>query len=644
MPTRAPYGTWRSPLTAGRLATAGRRVGDVVLDGSAVFWGETRPTEAGRVTIMRRTADGTITEILPTSMNARSRVHEYGGGAFCVADGSVYFSNFADQRLYRLVPGGGAAPLTAERNWRYADCIVDRRHRRLIGVREDHADTGEPQNEVVAIDFATGDVTVLATGRDFYSNPRLNPAGDRLCWLEWDHPNMPWDGTTMCCAAVDPDGLLDVPNVIAGGTEESVYGPQWSPTGVLHFASDRTGWWNIYRLRGGAIENLWPLEAEFAVPHWNFGTAMFGFDGEDIVCIFGQPGAWRLARIPTAGGQPHTFDLRYSELGNVRVSDGRALLVAASPTESPSLIEVSLATGETIVLRQPSELTIAPALVSLPEAITFPTDGSTAHGFYYAPHNLEFAGPSDERPPLIVVSHGGPTSSATTAFSPQIQYWTSRGFAVLDVNYSGSTGYGRAYRTRLNGAWGVRDVADCINGAQYLVARGDVDGERLVIRGGSAGGYTTLCALAFHDVFRAGASHYGIGDLEALARDTHKFEARYLDRLVGPYPERRDLYIARSPIHHLDKLSCPIIFFQGLEDRVVPPAQAEAMVAALRTKGIPVAYVPFEGEQHGFRRAENIQRALEAELYFYGRILGFVPADDLSPVPIDNLSSQTAQF
>ena len=278
------------------------------------------------------------------------------------------------------------------------------------------------------------------------------------------------------------------------------------------------------------------------------------------------------------------FDLPYSELGSVRVGNGRALLIAASPSEPPALIEISLSTGETTVLRQPSELAIAPALVSLPEAVSFPTDGGMAYGFYDAPHNPDFVGPSDERPPLIVISHGGPTSNASTAFSTQIQFWTSRGFAVLDVNYGGSTGYGRAYRARLNGAWGIRDVADCVSGALYLAARGDVDGKRLVIRGGSAGGYTTLCALAFHDVFRAGASHYGIGDLEALAKDTHKFEARYLDRLVGPYPERRDLYIARSPIHHVDKLSCPIIFFQGLEDRVVPPAQAETMVAALVPK------------------------------------------------------------
>ena len=448
---------------------------------------------------------------------------------------------------------------------------------------------------------------------------------------------MPWDGTTLCGATIAPDGQLATLTLIAGGPEKSIYGPQWSPEGILHFASDRTGWWNLYRLRDGSTEALWPMAAEFAVPHWNFGTATFGFDGEDIICIYGQPGSWRLARIPAAAGQPSMFDLPYSEFGSVRVGNGRALLIAASPSEPPALIEISLSTGETTVLRQPSELAIAPALVSLPEAVSFPTDGGMAYGFYYAPHNPDFVGPSDERPPLIVISHGGPTSNASTAFSPQIQFWTSRGFAVLDVNYGGSTGYGRAYRARLNGAWGIRDVADCVSGALYLAARGDVDGKRLVIRGGSAGGYTTLCALAFHDVFRAGASHYGIGDLEALAKDTHKFEARYLDRLVGPYPERRDLYIARSPIHHVDKLSCPIIFFQGLEDRVVPPAQAETMVAALRAKSIPVAYVAFEGEQHGFRRAENIQRVLEAELYFYGRVLGFTPADDLTPVPIDGV-------
>jgi dipeptidyl aminopeptidase/acylaminoacyl peptidase len=640
MPTTpAPYGTWRSPLTADRLATAGRRVADVVCEGSTVYWGETRPSEAGRVTIMRRITDGSITEILSAPMSARSRVHEYGGGAFCVADGVIYFSNFNDNRMYRLVPDATPVPLTAEGRWRYADCVVDRQRSRLIGVREDHTRDGEPRNEVVAIDLATGEVKVLASGHDFYSNPRLSPSGDQLCWLQWDHPNMPWDGTTLCCATVAPDGLLAQPAAIAGGFDESIYCPQWSPDGILHFVSDRTGWWNLYRLRDGTPEALWPLAAEFGVPHWNFGTATFGFDREDIICIYGQPGMWKLARIPAAGGQPHEFHLPYSELGNLRVDDGQALLVAASPTEPPALVSIALASGKATVLRQPSDLTIGPSLVSLPEAITFPTDGGTAHGFYYAPNNPDFLAPSGERPPLIVIGHGGPTSSTSIAFSPAIQFWTSRGFAVLDVNYGGSTGYGRAYRERLNGAWGIRDVADCVNGAKYLVARGDVDGKRLVIRGGSAGGYTTLCALAFHDVFRAGASHYGIGDLEALAKDTHKFEQRYLDRLVGPHPARRDLYIARSPIHHVDKLSCPIIFFQGLEDRVVPPAQAETMVAALRAKGIPVAYVAFEGEQHGFRRAENIQRALEAELYFYGRVLGFTPADNLSPVPIDNLTA-----
>ncbi|MBK6767914.1 MAG: S9 family peptidase [Ardenticatenales bacterium] len=666
MPRPAPYGTWPSPLTADRVAAGARRIADVVVEGDTIYWGETRPDEGGRVTIMQRTADGEVIDLLPEPWSVRTRVHEYGGGAFTVADGVLYFSQFDDQRIYDFHPEGRPEPLTPDGPWRFADAVVDRERDRLLCVREDHgAKNAEARNEIVAIDRESGAVTVLVTGRTFYASPRLSPDGRRMCWLEWDHPNMPWDGTVLCVGDVANDGKVRSRTVVAGGAEESVYGPLWSPSGVLHFASDRTGWWNLYRQQGRDIVPLWPLDAEFAGPQWVFGGASFGFDtgvgsaaagtndagngrgagsppkSAAVVCVYGPPGARRLARIESGTGRPTTptvYDLPFTELGSVRVGAGRAVLTAASPTSSTALIAVDLATGEWDVLQQPSTLVFHASDISTPEAIAFPTTGdATAHGFYYAPHNSALVGPPGERPPLLVLSHGGPTGSASTGLSTDIQYWTSRGFGVLDVNYGGSTGYGRAYRARLDGAWGIVDVDDCVNGARFLVERGEVDPARLAIRGGSAGGYTTLCALAFHKEFAAGASHYGVGDLEALAKDTHKFESRYLDRLIGPYPEQRDLYIERSPIHHVEGFACPIIFFQGLEDRVVPPAQAEAMVAALKAKGIPVAYVPFEGEQHGFRRAENITRALEAELYFYGRVLGFAPADRITPVAIENL-------
>lgn len=636
---QAPYGSWESPLTAEVVATTGRRVGEIALDGEDVYWGETRPGEGGRVTIMRRTADGTTAELLPAPFNARTRVHEYGGGAMLVARGTVYFSNFVDNRLYRLPRAGGVPEaITAEGPWRYADLTLDPGRGRIVCVREDHGAGGhEPANQIVAVDPATGATSVLVSGADFYAYPRPSPDGARLSWLEWRHPDMPWDATLACVASIRADGRPGAPQVVAGGPGESAYCPQWSPAGVLHLVSDRTGWWNLYRVRGHRLQPRWRTAEEFGVPLWNLGSATYGFDGEDAVCIHGRPGAWRLSRLSAKGRARRHYELPFTELGGLRVGGGRAVLVAASPVRSAALIEVSLASGDHRVLHQPSDLALDAACVSEPEAIVFPTPAGPAHAFYYAPRNPRFTGPPGERPPLVVIGHGGPTGSTATAFSPAIQFWTTRGLAVLDVNYGGSTGYGRAYRERLAGQWGVVDVADCIAGARHLVARGDVDGVRLLIRGGSAGGYTTLCALTFHGVFRAGASHYGIGDLEALAEHTHKFESRYLDRLVAPYPAGRDVYLARSPIRHVDRLSCGAIFFQGLDDKVVPPGQAEAMVAALRAKGLPVAYVPFEGEGHGFRKAENIRRALEAELYFYGRVLGFTPADTLEPVRIENL-------
>ena len=644
-PQVAPYGSWKSPITSDLIASGIIRLGQIALDGDDVYWVEMRPAEGGRYVIVRRTPGGRTTDVTPPPFNARTLVHEYGGGAFAVAEGTVYFSNFADQRLYRQEPGAQPRPITPEAKLRYADGVVDRRRGRMICVREDHTDPAqEAVNAIVSLDLE-GDPEggrVLVSGNDFYSSPRLSPDGTRLAWLTWNHPNMPWDGTELWVGELRADGSLGRAERVAGGPRESIFQPEWSPDGVLHFVSDRTGWWNLYRWRDGRAEPLTEMEAEFGRPQWVFGMSTYAFASADhIICAYTQRGIWHLASLDTATRALKPIEIPYTEIAYVRAAPGRAVFLAGSPIEPASVVQLDLATGRIEVLRRSTEAAIDPGYLSSPQAIEFPTEGGlTAYAFFYPPQNRDYVAPPGERPPLLVMSHGGPTSAASTTLNLGIQYWTSRGIAVLDVNYGGSTGYGRAYRERLDGQWGIVDVDDCVNGARYLVERGLVDGQRLAIRGGSAGGYTTLCALTFRDVFKAGASYFGVSDLEALTKETHKFESRYLDRLVGPYPERRDLYRERSPIHFAHRLSCPAIFFQGLEDRVVPPSQAESMVEALRAKGLPVAYVTFEGEQHGLRRAESIKRALDAELYFYSRIFGFEPADPVEPVPIENLDRE----
>jgi dipeptidyl aminopeptidase/acylaminoacyl peptidase len=493
---------------------------------------------------------------------------------------------------------------------------------------------------LVSISCDGGAAKVLVSGNNFYSSPSLSPDASRLAWLQWNHPNMPWDGCELWVGEIAADGAIAGKKCIAGAIDESIFQPEWSPDGTLYFVSDRSGWWNIYRATpDDAIEWVCEMEAEFGAPQWVFGLSTYAFESADrIVCAYAEQGIWRLGLIDTRTRKLDRIETPYAEISFVRATPGRAVFRAGSSLEPFSIIEMDLATRETKVLQRASSFAIDSGYLSAPQPIEFPTEnGLTAHGFFYPPKNGDFAAPANEKPPLLVKSHGGPTSATIAALMLSIQYWTSRGVAVLDVNYGGSTGYGRAYRERLNGAWGIVDVDDCCNGAKFLAARGEVDGNRLMIDGGSAGGYTTLCALTFRDAFKAGASYYGVSDLEALEKDTHKFESRYSNSLIGPYPERRDLYLARSPINFAENLSCPVIFFQGLEDKVVPPNQAEMMVAALRKKGVPVAYVAFEGEQHGFRRAENIKRALDGELYFYSRVFGFELAEAVEPVPIENL-------
>ncbi|MCH8826553.1 MAG: S9 family peptidase [Chloroflexi bacterium] len=660
----APYGSWKSPITSELIVSEAISITGMALDGDDVYWIEMRPSDGARNVVVRRTPDGKTRDVTAAPYNVRTRVHEYGGGALAVADGVLYFSNFDDQRLYRQPVGGDARPLTPETDMRYADGDIDRRRGVMVCVREDHTSTWqEPVNTLVAIDLQRGGGSrVLVSGNNFYASPRVSPDGTKLAWLAWNHPNMPWDGTELWVGELRADGSVGERQRVAGGRDESVFQPEWSPGGSLYFVSDKSGFWNIFRYgaegqpskangnaereaqaSGGdeAVEALYPMEAEFGMPQWSLGIGTYGFVSEErIVCAYNLHGAWHIADLDTQAKTLQTVPTPFTDIGRMglTVGSGKVLFTAGSPTMPITLMLHDLASGDTEALRRTSEAAVDDGFISLPQAVEFPTEnGLTAHAFHYPPANQEFQGPDGEKPPLMVISHGGPTGATTSTLSLMTQFWTSRGFAVLDVNYGGSTGYGTAYRRRLNGNWGVVDVDDCVNGAMYLVDRGLVDGERLVIRGSSAGGYTTLAALTFRDVFKAGASHYGICDLKALAEDTHKFESRYLDTMIGPYPEREDLYAERSPINFTDRLSCALILFQGLDDQIVSPKQAEAMVAAVKEKGLPVAYVPFEGEQHGFRKAENIRRALDGELYFYSRVLGFDLPDDVEPVEIENL-------
>ena len=639
----APYGSWKSPITSDLIVKESIGLTQPrIIDGDT-YWIELRPSEGGRQVIVRQSRDGTRADLTPPGFNARTRVHEYGGGDYVVDGESVYFSNFSDQQIYCVSPGGQPELISrdcADARVRYADYVIDKVHNRLICVREDHrADAQQPANELVAVPKPGGESIVLVSGNDFYSFPRISPDGSRLAWLAWNHPNMPWDGCEVWVGEFATDGSLVNQRTITGGLTESIFQPEWSPDGQLYFVSDASGWWNIYRAVPNGVENVCGMKAEFGAPQWVFGMSSYAFVSADqIVCAFVEKGIWHLGQINTQKGELRRIETSYTEISAVHASGNRVVFRAGSPTQPLSIIDFDLTTRAPNVLQRTNRIQVDGGYISQPELIEFPTEnGLTAHGFFYPPKNKDFAGPANEKPPLLVKSHGGPTAATGTLLTFGIQYWTSRGIGVLDVNYGGSTGYGTEYRRRLNGAWGIVDVDDCVNGAKFLVANGKVDANRLMIDGGSAGGYTTLCALTFRDLFKAGASHYGVSDLELLGQDTHKFEARYDTTLIGPYPQRRDLYFERSPIHFVDRLSCPVIFFQGLEDKVVPPNQAEMMVEALRKKGVPVAYVAFAGEQHGFRKAENIKRSLDGELYFYSRVFGFELADKVEPVEIENL-------
>jgi len=638
------YGSWASPITPDLLLKGTVHMRNQMLrwDGDDLYWSELRPYEAGRIVVCRRAADGTIADVTPRGFNARSRVHEYGGGHYAVKDGTVFFTNFKDQRLYRQEHGGAPRAITPEADIRHADMLIDTERNLLFAVREDHTTgTPEPVNTIVALD-ADGkrDPITIASGNDFYSSPKLSPDGKRLAWQTWNHPNMPWDESEIWVGELDRDGNVLSSRKIAGGRNESVLQPEWSPSGELYFVSDRNDWWNLYRARGEGDEPVCRRAAEFGAPQWAFGQRFYAFRGdkpEEIVCIYSDTGGARLGRIDIDTGQLHHIELFYTTLGNVQVSGNKAAMYAGSSTLADRVLVIDLETLAQEVVKVANPAHIESGYFSIPKPIEFPTErGLTAHAFYYSPRNQDHEAPAGEKPPLVVHCHGGPTGSAGPTYPFEYQYWTSRGFALVDVNYGGSSGYGRAYRQRLNGNWGVVDVDDCINAARHLVEQGLVDGDRVSITGGSAGGFTVLLSLTRRDFYNAGASHYGIGDLELFVKETHKFESRYCEALVGPYPERADVYRERSAIHFADNMKCPVILFQGAEDKIVPPDQAETFVEACRQKHLPYAYVLFEGEQHGFRQDKNIRRAFEGELSFLAQVFGFEPADDIEPVKIEN--------
>ena len=641
--TPSQFGSWASPVSSDLIVNDTVSLGQLSFDGEDIYWIEGRPSDGGRQVLVKHTPDGNTQDITPNPYSCRSLVHEYGGSSYLVTDQTVYFSNYSDQRIYIQKQHHAPVPITIPGNFRYADGVYDHKRNRITYVLEDHSNSQEnPVNSIVSIDpKIIGEVRYLVTGNDFYSSPRINPEATKLAWITWNHPNMPWDGTELWIADLTDDGSLQNSYKIPAGPSDSILEPTWSPNGVLHFVSDRTGWWNLYKFQSGRIVPIYPIDAEFTRPPWSLGMSTYGYLSSDVlITAYNQKGVWKLGKLDILGNTFEDYIIPYTEFGrgDVRIKTDLVLFQAASPTEPMSILSMNPTGDDLKKIRSSQSIQVDSACISIPETITYETsDGFPTHAFVYHPTNPLYTGLPGEKPPLLVKSHGGPTGATSIALDLSVQFWTSRGFVVLDVNYGGSTGYGRAYRERLRSNWGIRDVNDCGEGANFLAKTGVVDGNRMAIQGGSAGGYTTLACLAFTNVFQIGASYYGVSDLEDLAADTHKFESRYLDSLIGPLPESRDLYFKRSPINYINQLSCSMILFQGQEDKIVPPNQSENMFNAVKDKGYPAAYICFEKEQHGFRQADNIKRAIEAQYYFFSRVFGFDPSEEVIPIEIANL-------
>ena len=621
-PIKRPYGSWPSSISAELITRAAPSLNFLQSYGDDLYWVEGRPWEAGRNVIMRRDSNGSITDLLPAPFSHYSRVHEYGGMAYALNDDHLYFVNATDQNIYKYCLDDTSAPqvITNNSSRRFADLIVDRQNQRLIAVCEEHNDDQEPENYLasIALNNQTPAIEKLVSGADFYAYPRISPDQSQLCWIEWQHPNMPWDATQLWQATISNGNLIEKKRVAGGDNNQAIFQPHWSPNNTLYYVSDITNWWNIYRFENGIGAPVLRMDAEFATPLWQLGMTTFDFiNANTIACIWTVSGIWHSGFIDVATGVLTTVQTPYSSMQAVACHQGSVYFVAGASVLASQIAGVNLQ-GDVSPIYAPATVDLDKADLAQPESISFTSgDNQQVHAFYYPPTSARYCGDDRELPLVIAMCHGGPTGATSSGLNLKIQYWTNRGFAVVDINYRGSVGFGRTYRQGLEGAWGIADVEDTQHAIAYLAGQQKIDPKRCLIRGGSAGGYTVLSALTFTDTFKAGASLYGIGDLETLAKDTHKFESRYLDSLIGPYPERRDIYLERSPIHHADGLNCPVIFLQGLEDKVVPPNQAEMMVKLLEDKGIQVGYVTFADEGHGFRKANNIIRAMEAELAFY---------------------------
>jgi dipeptidyl aminopeptidase/acylaminoacyl peptidase len=646
-PVIAPFGSWASPLSAEALAAGGIAFADLRAVNGTLYWTESVPAAGGNVVLYSSKDGAHALAVTPQSASVRTRVHEMGGAPYVTAAATVYYSQYSDQRLYSTNSRGESIPLTPV-GYRYADCkpmpSTDGSVAALICVREDHTNPANVRNTLVRLPLPAGGAgEVLYSDSDFVAYPRLSPDGRRLAFISWNHPDMPWDATTLKVATITPQGL-NAPVTLAGGPSESVLEPQWDSDGTLYFISDRSGYWNLYALRADGVHAVWPRAAEFAQPLWSLGQANYVLLGDGrAVARFGERGLDRLAVIDLKRGTARVLDLPYVEFSELTRMDGHTIAaITGSMEQGTAIVRIDIADGKATTLRNGGVLPLTPADISTATPIEFPSaHGRTAYAFYYAPRNSGFKGPAGALPPLLTLVHGGPTAQASPARHATVQFWTARGFAVVDVNYGGSSGYGRTYRQALKGNWGVVDSEDVIAAVRYLVSTQRADPNRVAISGGSAGGYTVLVALSTSDVFRAGADYFGISDMTALARDTHKFESRYIDSLIGPLPQAQSTYDERSPLNHLDGFKAPLIIFQGAEDPIVPPNQSALIATALRKRKVPLAYIVYPGEGHGFRRPEHIINSLQSELSFYGQVFGFAPADQLPKLDIEGLAPAT---
>lgn len=643
MVTVAPYGSWSSPFTEDKITQSSVRFGQLLTDKSDIYWLEGRPEEAGRGVIVKANEHNFTEDMIPAPYSVGSRAHEYGGGDFCVRDGEIWFVNSDDQNIYHRDINGTIRQLTVKENFRFADLILDQKRNRLIAVGENHAHSlREPENLIVAIDLETGETHNLVQGADFYLSPKISPDGSKLCWIEWYHPNLPWDETFLKIAEFNDIGEIHSPLYTLGGEKSSLIQPKWFTDQSLTYVDDKSGWWNIFKfdLTNQTSQNITPYSQEYGAPAWIFGQSNYTIGADQKIYAAPVDKAVSSFSSYDLTGQERKYSLPLTEIHDVHnCENGTLAFIGGAATKAATIYRFSPISNQLQEIKASAQIDVAESYISTPETICFETSsGDVAYGFYYPPQNPDYTADPKEKPPLMVKSHGGPTANTTATYAAKIQYWTSRGFGFLDVNYRGSTGFGTAYRKKLNGQWGVYDVEDCIKGAEFLAKEGRVDQDRMAISGGSAGGFTVLCALTFHNCFKAGASYYGVADLKALMAETHKFEAHYDDSLIGPEDIRDQLYFDRSPVNFPDQLTCPVIFFQGLLDKVVPPSQPEKMVTAMRRKKLPVSYVTFENERHGFRQAETIQKTLSMELTFYSKFFEFTPYKNADDLIIENLA------